>query len=229
MKFQRFYIEDALTEGKDLTLANPDLAHQLDRVFRFKEGDTIILFDGSGFDYVSKIKKIADNEVEVKVLEKKSTCFIPRRNVQIFLSITKKDNFEWALAKCTELGVTEFTPIVSERTEKKNVDMSRMQSILKESTEQAGRCSLPILNPIKTFDEVINEFGLRLFLFHPSGRVFEPDERNKVHKIMIGPEGGWTDAEVAKAEKMGAQIVTLGKQVLRAETAAVAVSSLILL
>lgn len=227
MKLHRFFVHEKLEEGKTVSLSDPKLAHQLRKVFRLAPGNEVVLFDGSGPEFISEIKDFRDDEVVV-VTKERRMGFIPEHAIHLFISITKKDNFEWVVEKCTELGVFEFTPVISDRTEKKNVDLARLESIAKEASEQSGRADIPRLNPIRSFDEVIG-LGKHLAMFHLEGRDFSKSERGGIKNILIGPEGGWSDREIEAAEKNGVEIMSLGKQVLRAETAGVAVAALLLL
>lgn len=231
MKLQRFFIRETIGNKRELTLPDHKLAHQLRSVFRFKTGDTIILFDGSQYEYVSSITNLTSDKVSVTIKEKNVTCVTPKKNVHIFQSIIKKDNFEWILEKCTEIGVSEFTPVISERTEKKNLNNKRAQTIMIEASEQSGRCSVPVLNETASLASIITKYGENLIAFNLGGERFECEKSvtgNDV-KVLIGPEGGWSEKEVELMNEVGIKVFSLGSQTLRAETAAIAVATLLLL
>lgn len=137
---------------------------------------------------------------------------------------------EWVLEKGTELGVSVFVPLVSDRSEKKNLNVERAEKILIESSEQSGRTVVPKLRDVVTFDEAIVE-DFPCFAFHPKGDVFtiEHTQNYSPLGIFIGPEGGWSDREIFLFKQNNVRVYSLGEQTLRAETAAVAISSLILL
>ena len=134
------------------------------------------------------------------------------------------------LEKGTELGVSYFHPIISERSEKKNINFERAGKIIKEASEQSGRGSLPSIEELIDFkDSLDNNFPS--IAFHPAGDKFNKDdfEKEKVVGIFIGPEGGWSDRELEMFKEKEIKILSLGAQILKAETAAIAVSSLFLL
>lgn len=231
MKLQRFYVRETIGNKAKLTLRDEKLAHQLRSVFRFKTGDSVIMFDDSGFEYVTSIANLTNKEVDVTILEKNTSCVTQKKNVHIFQSLIKKDNFEWILEKCTEIGVKEFTPVISERTEKKNLNHERGNTIMIEASEQSGRCDVPKLHHTKSLAAILLEHGNNLIAFHLGGERFDVEKTLNTHdiKVLIGPEGGWSDKEVELMTSVGIKIYSLGTQTLRAETAAIAVASLLLL
>jgi 16S rRNA (uracil1498-N3)-methyltransferase len=231
MRLHRFFTKEQLVEGATITLHDTPLAHQLRSVFRLRTGDSIILFDGSGFEYVSLIGKLQTDCVDVTIVEKQSTCFIPHKKIHLGMAIIKKDNFEWVLEKCTEIGVTCFTPLVSERTEKKNIDMTRAQKIVIEASEQSGRCAVPAVHDVTSLEDFLNKNKLPVFAFHGKGEVFDREKMigHTEMCVLVGPEGGWSEKDIALMKTSGVHVVSLGTQTLRAETAGVAISSLLLL
>ena len=122
MRLHRFFIEQEIPDSEEVTIADKDLIHQWQKVFRLKTGDKVIIFDGSGFDYVSEFVSLDRNNSILKIVEKKLNQNIQKKEIHLFQSIIKKDKFEWVLEKGTELGVSFFHPIISERSEKKNIN-----------------------------------------------------------------------------------------------------------
>lgn len=230
MRLHRFFIGQKILESGEITLTDKNLIHQWGKVFRLKAGDRVILFDGTGFDYVSEIVSLNKNEGVLKVVEKIPNENIPKKAIHLFQSIIKKDNFEWVLEKGTELGVSYFHPIISERSEKKNINFERGRKIIKEAGEQSGRGSLPILCEPTGLEKALNN-NFSSIAFHPTGNKFNKNdfEKEKVIGIFIGPEGGWSNRELEIFKEKGVKILSLGMQILRAETSAIAVSSLFLL
>lgn len=230
MRFHRFFIEWKIPEGGEVVVADKDLIHQWQKVFRLKVGGRVIIFDGTEFDYVSEIVSLNKNEGVLKVVDKIKNENVPKKEIHLFQSIIKKDNFEWVIEKGTELGVSYFHPIISERSEKKNINFERVKKIIKEASEQSGRGSLPILGSLVDIEESLdNDFSS--VAFHPTGDKFNRAnfEKEKVLGVFIGPEGGWTDRELEIFKDKEIKILSLGPQILRAETAAIAISSLFLL
>jgi 16S rRNA (uracil1498-N3)-methyltransferase len=246
MKLQRFFIEEHLRNKKEVTLFEESIIHQLKDVFRLHSGNRIILLDNSGFEYLAEIIMLARGKAEIKILEANARNSIDKE-VWLFASLIKKDNFEWIVEKCTELGVSHFVPVLSERSEKKDLNIERAEKIIKEASEQSGRAVMPILHEIVNLEEALelNSKPEKLIAFHPEGELFTrdtvlgrqtelgkslgvPDEKIS-YGIFIGPEGGWTEKEIELFKTKSIPLYSLGKQILRAETAAVAISSLFLL
>ncbi len=244
MRLHRFYINQVIGEEKEITLTDPELIHQLANVFRFKIEDQVILFDGSGLEYISEIISLTKKELVVKILSysAKATRDV---SISLYLSLIKKSNFELAVEKCTEIGVTEIHPVISERSEKKDLNIERLEKIVKEASEQSGRCTLPKvlnINPLEiAVSQAITE-GKLCITFHTDANSFTPFEitqTNSLHltrtnhsdsflnkfegevAIFIGPEGGWTEKEMALFKKNNFEIRSLGQNILRAETAAI--------
>jgi 16S rRNA (uracil1498-N3)-methyltransferase len=210
MKLHRFFvphIEDVFT------VTDADQIHQWKRVFRMKTGDKALFFDGSGFEFLGEFTDLDKEFAEVKILEK--TLKPELKKLTLAISIPKKDNFELIIEKATELGVTTIIPLISERTEKKNVNMDRARKIALEASEQSGRVTVPeIHEPV-----VLQNFNLAAVVLDPRG------ERREITEdvLMIGPEGGWSEKEIEYFKSKNLPIVSIGEQVLRVETAAIAI------
>ncbi len=230
MRLHRFFVSDSLDGRDTVVIHNSDLLHQLKNVFRFTVGGQIVLFDNSGYDYHALINSFDKGGVTVSVISKKESENTPRRELTLFFSLIKKDNVEWILEKGTELGVSHFVPIVSDRSEKKGFNAERAEKIILEASEQSGRGMIPTLHEVTVFDTIL-ESEFPCFAFDPKGDVFTIEHTHTYSPlgICIGPEGGWTERELFLFKKNNIGVYSLGGQILRAETAAVAVSGLILL
>lgn len=230
MRLHRFYITKEIGNSREITVHDTDLVHQLKNVFRFTVGGQVILYDNTGFEYHVLISSFDKGDVTFSLVSRTESLNVPPRELHLYCSLIKKDNFEWILEKGTELGVTTFIPIISDRSEKKNINYERAEKILKEASEQSGRATLPVIEKITSFDEVIS-LDIPLFAFHPEGDVFTIEHTQTFSPlgVLIGPEGGWSEREVFLFKQNNVRVYSLGNQTLRAETAAIAVSSLILL
>ena len=149
------------------------------------------------------------------------------------MAMIKKDNFEWVAQKATELGVTNIIPLLCEHSEKRKLNMDRMRTIAIEASEQSGRGDIPVIHdPIKIGD--VLQSGMlpqEKVLFHPDGIPFDQYKHGTLASsvaLFVGPEGGFSDKEIALCKIYNMPVVTLGKQILRAETAGIAVSALLL-
>jgi len=231
MRLHRFYINQKI-QGDKLRIDDSELLNQWGKVFRLKAGDKAIIFDGSGFEYEAEFELLTKKEVVLKVGESKAVRD-SKISLHIFQSIIKKDNFELIVQKCTEIGATAFHPIISERSEKKDLNTERLQKIAKEASEQSGKGKLPEVFEPTRLENAIENFDGELLLLDFNGDRLDPhvreDDRGGKIGILIGPEGGWSDKEKEYFKQKGIKAVSLGAPVLRAETAAIAVSALILL
>ena len=250
MRLHRFFIEEQLRNKKEITIYDTDVIHQLKDVFRMRVGDRLILLDNSGFEYLSEIMLIARGQADIKIIDASTSENLPdpEKNIWLFAALIKKDNYEWILEKCTELGVSHFVPLLSDRTEKKDLNIERAQKIFKEASEQSGRGIMPVLHDVRDVKDGLThaeEQNIKLIAFHTDkdAEIFSHEAREKLFKkysfeskdsekklgILIGPEGGWTDREISLFKEKNISLYTLGNQILRAETAAIAISVLLLL
>ncbi|MDD4989260.1 MAG: RsmE family RNA methyltransferase [Candidatus Pacebacteria bacterium] len=230
MRLHRFFIAEKL-EGKDtITIRNRELHHQLKDVFRFQVGSSVLLLDNSGFEFEAVITSFEVGNLDFKIVRSEKVKNIPKREIYLFASLIKKDKFEWVLEKGTEIGVTHFIPIISERSEKKSLNIERARKIIQEASEQSGRGILPELHNVMTLENALSSTSGEIIAFDFSGIPFKDFKlQSDICKIFIGPEGGWSERELKKFIEKGAKIVSLGGQVLRAETASLVVSTLFLL
>lgn len=239
MRLHRFYIEKRIGNEGEISLTDHELIHQMLNVFRFQAGQQIILFDGSGAEYLSEIILISKKEISFKILSVEIKK-VSNKKVSLYLSLIKKNNFEWACEKCTEIGVSEIHPIISERSEKKDLNLERLNKIVKEASEQSGRVILPQIFSIKNLDQAVSQVvkeGMVGVVFcptapssecHPALSKAGIGRSNKV-AAFIGPEGGWSEKEIELFKKNNFEILSLGQNILRAETAAIVSSSLFLI
>lgn len=231
MRLHRFLIKDELKEG-DLILNDKDLVNQLRKVLRLKSGSKLILFDSLGRESLATIKKIDNESVFVEVENLKKDSKENDKNVSLYVSLLKKENFDWVVQKATEVGVNKIIPIITERTIKKGSHLERWKKIIKEAVEQSGRTGLPqIIEPIN-FKEALVETqknNEQIVLFDPSG---EDDWQTPILfnnlALFVGPEGGFSSKELTEAKACNSMIKSLGNYVLRAETATVVASFIIL-
>lgn len=235
MRLHRFYINTPISEN-NFDITDRDLIHQWRSVFRYNVGSQVILFDGGGVDYLVMITSLRNSGASVEMVEKKNNKNKPKINLWLCVGIIKKDNFELAVQKATELGVSHIVPVLCERSEKKNLKLDRLQKIVIESSEQSGRGEVPIIHEIIELSELCKTELYTLpkekIVLHPEGQYigdFLQAKDTKELAVFIGPEGGWGDREVKEFAEHNIPSISLGSQILRAETAAIAVSSLLLL
>ncbi len=226
MKLQRFFVGSAIEDRQETNIPSLELSNQLKNVLRLSEGDKVVLFDNSGYDFLSAIYKYQKDGVSFKILEKTRNAVRPERETYLFASIVKKDNFEWIVEKATELGVSHIIPLVSARTEKKNLNQERLTKVSIEAAEQSGRATLPVLHTIVSLEKALVEYAhLQSIAWDPSAEKFSANDMLTINGVYIGPEGGWSSEELEMFRSHGIHLHSLGPQILRAETAAIAVIS----
>ena len=235
MRLHRFFVEEDLSALEDkysggiVFINNSDITHQIRHVFRFTIGGQLILMDGSGKEYHVMVSQFKQGGFEAKVISVQESKTLVDKELCLFCSVTKKDKFEWIVEKGTEIGVSKFIPIISRRSEKKNLNFERLKKIAKESAEQSGRAVIPKIEKIIDIENALEE-EIPMIAFSPEGEdfVIEKVYRKSPLGVFIGPEGGWSDGEIKMFKDNKVSIYSLGPAILRAETAAIAVSSLIL-
>jgi 16S rRNA (uracil1498-N3)-methyltransferase len=202
-------------------------------VLRLRKGEKVVIFDGSGSELVVELTLVSKGKVEWKVLEEKQNESESKIKINLHQALPKNpEKFEMVLQKGTEVGVVRFVPLITARTERQSLNkIERLKRILKEAAEQSGRGIVPELCEIVEFGKVLKNVpeGLNV-LAHPTGEksLKEVCENlGGIVNIFIGPEGGFTENEVSDAAKAGFEIVSLGKRILRAETAGVIMAGFI--
>ena len=225
MKLHHFIDNFDLRLGQ-LVIANGEIVHQIKDVLKLKKDERIMLGDGNGRKAEAEIVGLGKYEVEVfviKVLEGENE---PNNQVSLYCAILKRENLELAVQKAVEAGVYKIVPILTERTIKVKINRPRLKKIIKEAVEQSERSVMPLLREPLDLEEAINDCAsnnLNIF-FDPGGKSVSALPRMKKPSnvgIFIGPEGGWSEKELALAKDKGLKIVSLGKTILRGETAAI--------
>jgi 16S rRNA (uracil1498-N3)-methyltransferase len=170
MRLHRFFIAENLIKNRDVKVSDPDLIHQWRNVFRLKTGDQLILLDNSGFEFLCEITDIKKDYAELAMRESREVINVPKCRVTLYVALIKKGNFEWILEKATEIGVKKIVPVISERSEKKDLNMERARIIIKEASEQSGRGMLPeITEPVFLADTLQR---LMILLLHFTHKAF---------------------------------------------------------
>lgn len=228
---QRFYVEHALG-GTEADLPE-HVARQVTSVLRMKAGDRLALFDGSGPEWVGELIH-GGKSARVRLVERRDPAPLPRRAVTLCQALLKGERMEWVLQKGTELGISVFQPLLTERVVAQKEEVpARWRRIVIEAAEQCGRSSLPALHaPVRLREALQTEKNKALCWEGERGRTlwsYMSEEAPGSVSLFIGPEGGFGDREVTEARAAGAISVSLGQQILRAETAALAASALVLL
>jgi len=231
MKIHNFFISDQIGDQSRFEVDDSDLINQWRHVLRFNTGSTVVLFDNSGFEYLVQFAELTYLKAVFIILEKRKNKFEPKKEIFLFQSLIKTDRFEWILEKGTELGVAHFVPVLAKQSVAKKINMIRSRKILKEASEQSGRGVLPTISETVSLENALDSVSTPALVFDPSGLSFHNSSfiiHNSI-SVFIGPEGGWTEPELEMMRAKNIPIFSLGTQILRAETAAIAISSLMLL
>ncbi len=240
----RFFVETPLRVGDACPLDT--LAHQLTAVLRLAPGDAVTLFNGDGCEYLARLTTLTPRHAAAEIVAVRATAADPRLHLTLYPSTLKQDKFDWVLQKGTELGVSRFVPVVSERSVVRPAAAlaskhARWTAILREATEQCGRTRPPELTPAVEWANLALPAGVHGFVAW-EGAADAPalgeavatrlraagEEPPPPLALLVGPEGGLTAGEVRALVGQGWQAVTLGRRILRAETAALAAVTVIM-
>ena len=209
------------SNDKFIVIDEIDSKH-ITRSFRKNIGDIVKITNGTGYlcnaEIVEMGKKI---KVKIKSIEKFESSVY---SVHIAISPLKNTSrFEWFVEKATELGVNQITPLICKYSEKKKVNIDRLDRILISSLKQSNQFFKPIINSIKNFEDFIinNEDEKLMANLKTSNKINGQLFTQKNICLMIGPEGGFSNQEIELAKKHNIKQVTLGKSRLRSETAAI--------
>ena len=215
-------------------------SHHIIHVKRLKIGDSIIVFNGTGDEFEAKIEDIEDNRVNVRINQQKTISKENIVEIDIAFAIPKGKRSHLLIQKCTELGVHKLIPINYARSVVKlkddcSVKIEKWQKIAIEASKQCGRNTITEIGNIVDFDNILNtsdSYDLPLFACSQSdsdnlkNTLQEHPKPNNILSF-IGPEGGFTTNEIEMAKRAGCKFVSLGSQILRVETAAIAVSAIL--
>lgn len=232
-----FIVEPTDVFGDRLALRG-DEAHHAARSLRIRVGETILATDLQGVCYSAVIRSIEEvgkreQVVEAEVVERLENFHEPSIELRLIQSILNQPSkFEEITERCTELGITSLAPIISERVERNNLKTDRIEKILRSACKQSHRARKPVLLEATSFDgglAAAKTDGFVLILLHEAAdinqslrKVLDETKAAKI-ALVIGPEGGFSEAEVSLAQtKYQAMIASLGSRRLRAETAAIA-------
>lgn len=227
------FIDPELISGRQQVKVPREKARYLLSVLRCREGDAVAVIDGKGRAYEARVVSIIKKDVFIDItgeLLLNSELPVPLLLCQGML---KGEKMDLVIQKSTELGVAEIVPLVTERSiVKETRKMKRWHSIAEEAAEQCGRAVIPAIRPPAQLKDMLAGKKVNGLLFREHGGIGLPEalktvDRTRAVHLFIGPEGGFTADEVCMAEENGITGATLGKRILRAETAAIAAVTLV--
>ncbi len=233
----RFYLSPEDIQGDRAVLRGKE-AHHAVKVMRTKVGECLTLFDGKGREYRGMIRDILKNEVVLSLLGEYRTKSQAALSVTVACALPKRMKMESVIEKLTELGAASIVPLSTERSVPKvekgeeSKKILRFKRIAAEAAKQCGALSLPEIPGIFSFSELLRTaeaYDLALFL-DPEGTPIRTVLKEKVAKkviVAVGPEGGWSEAELKSAREGGWTVVSLGRTVLKVDTACISAVSVL--
>ena len=228
---QLFYNPDLDNSYKQFFFTAEESKHIV-RVLRKKEKDLLYITNGRGYLFEAEILIADQKKCKAQIVTTKKS--VPKRyRLHMVVAPTKmNDRYEWFLEKATEIGVDEITPVLCENSERKTLKMERMERILQSAMKQSLQTNLPKLNPMVPFKDFLQKNNLDLkFIAHcAEGEKMELKRRAAADKditILIGPEGDFSKTEIDAALAKGYVPISLGKNRLRTETAAIVACTII--
>lgn len=235
---QHFFIAPECFTEKAVRVNDLHIIHQMKKVLRMRLGDQCVFLDNSGFEFLSEITRLDEKKIVATVLEKRKNLAEPTLFVTLYQALPKKmELFEWVLQKGTEIGVSEFVPLITERTERRSIPKTeRLLKILKEASEQCERGKIPeFKEPVEFEFAIQNADSGKKLLLHSRGefpllseKLSELKTQSRI-SLFIGPEGGFTNNEIEMARENRLFIYSLGPRILRTESAGIVTSTFLLI
>ena len=228
----RFFLLSEKAENGFFEIRGDDARH-ISFSLRMRQGEMLTVCDGDGTDYECKIVFMDGETVRLEVVSSHRTVTEPPLEICLYQSVPKGDKFEYIVQKAVELGVSRIVPVYSSRCivkpdpkseEKKTVRLSR---IAHEAAKQCGRGRIPAVMPYMTFAQAVRSCGENAFICYENEKSFSlksylhtlSEKNASVLSFFVGPEGGYSEQEVALAAENGIPAVELGPRILRSETA----------
>ena len=226
----RFYVDFALSPDSVVELPD-NVVHHLN-VLRVKNTEEIVLFNGNGKAYPALPEVLEKRRASVRILREEATDNESPLNITLVQAVSAAERMDFTLQKSVELGVAEIRPVISERCvvrlsgERAEKRVARWQEIVVSACEQSGRNIVPKVLPLTTYAQALQQLSQEttklLMSLNRAQKLSDIRPQSGKVVFMVGPEGGWTEKEEQQAFDAGFQSVTLGKRVLRTETASLA-------
>lgn len=226
MRVSRLWVSSPLNVGSRIELDDA-AAHYVRSVLRLKQDQSVILFNGAGGEYQCRLSEVSRKSVRVDIEQYIDRDVESPLSVNLGIGVSRGDRMDWAVQKAVELGVTQLTPLITERCvikfseDKKLQRWQHWQGIVQHAAEQSGRTRAPVLSQVINFSEwVAQQQGLCVFLDPFAEQTLANlKPNNSTVTLLSGPEGGFSDHERQVAKGSGFVPVRLGARILRTETA----------
>ncbi len=236
MTLHRFFLPPGTVQAQSVTFPG-ETSRQIERVLRMKAGDRVVVLDGTGIEYVVVLEAVGRITTGA-VAEQRRNETEPTIQLTLYQGLLKGAKLELVVQKCTEIGVSRIVPVVCTRAvpaEPSASRQARFETIAREAAEQSGRGRVPEIAAPMRFSEAVGEAcaaGPGVFCWEEehAARILDlaPTNESRQVGLFVGPEGGFTVDEAEEARRAGARVVSLGRRILRAETAAIVGSALLL-
>ena len=235
MEIKRFFLDNSAFDGEKFVITGEECYHMI-KVLRHKVGYRIIVCLNDGYDYYSTIASIEKDRVIAYLDEKVSNDTKTKCNVTLLQALPKGDKFDFICQKCVELGVLNIVPFLSHNTNETKVNYDRCQRIMLEACKQCGRSRISHIGDLTDFVGILSkldEFDLVLMAYENESKLILRDHIEDIKSanniaIIIGSEGGFTDEEYNLLKGKNVRTFSLGKRILRAETASIVAISLLM-
>ena len=239
---QHFFADPSCVDGEQIRLAGSDVNH-MKNVLRMKSGEEVWVSDGEGMDYFCSVEGYEEKEAVLRVVKKEVSQTELASRLILFQGLPKGDKMEWIVQKAVELGAYSIVPFAAKRSvvkldqKKAGKKRERWQAIAKGAAEQSKRGIVPQVQDVMSFQEAMNyakELDVVLVPYElqegmkATEAVISKIEPGQSVGIFIGPEGGFDESEIEQAEEAGAGPITLGKRILRTETAGLTTLSILM-
>ena len=237
-----FFVSEEQINGENAYIEGSDVNHIVN-VLRMKPGEELLISVKGDWDYLCKIDDIETDRVNLKVLESMEQRELPV-NITLLQGIPKSDKLEMIIQKAVELGVSEIIPVKTKRVvvkieEKKQASkVNRWNAIAESAAKQSKRSIIPKVHEPMSIDnalEIVKDFGVKLIPYENADgidktrKILDNMDKTKNIAVFIGPEGGFEESEVERIKNSGFEVITLGKRILRTETAGLALLSNIMI
>lgn len=237
----RFFVEPSQIGEKEIVITGPDVNH-IRNVLRMRAGEELLAADGQGSEYRCILRELQDSEIRAEICRKFSgSAELPSR-ITLFQGLPKSDKMDLIIQKCVELGVFRIVPVTTKRTvvkldaKKEESRRKRWTAVSESAAKQSGRGIIPEISGVQSFREAVEEAGELDVCLIPYEKAENMARTREILSgipagasigVFIGPEGGFEEEEVREAMEAGARSITLGRRILRTETAGMAVLAML--
>lgn len=233
----RFFVSPDNISENHATITGSDVGH-ISRSLRMNVGDALTICDTEGYDYSGVIRDISPETILVEISDKTASITEPKAKITLYQALPKGSKLEFIIEKAVELGVHQIVPVLTERCVSRPNEKSmskkiqRYEKIVEAAAKQSGRGIIPKIKPLLTFEQALERAGHDLTL------VFYENATTPLKNLLaespldigifIGSEGGFSPEEIQLAQSKGAETASLGKRILRCETAPLVACSVIM-